>query len=77
MTQRPQHPPRRPRAVVALLVALGHPPRRYANFLAAADEAAVSRLYGGIHFPTGNAAGRVLGDCVGRAVAARGIGVIE
>ena len=58
-------------------VALGHPPRRYANFLAAADEAAVSRLYGGIHFPTGNEAGRVLGACIGRAVAARGIGVIE
>jgi len=58
-------------------VALGHPPRRYPTFTAAADEAAVSRLYGGIHFPTGNEAGRALGACVGRAVAARGIGVIE
>jgi hypothetical protein len=58
-------------------VALGHPPRRYATFLAAADEAAVSRLYGGIHFPTGNEAGRVLGACVGRVVAARAIGAIE
>lgn len=58
-------------------VALGHPPRRYPTFTAAAAEAAVSRLYGGIHFPTGNEAGRVLGACVGRAVAERGIGVIE
>ncbi|MEK0430472.1 MAG: hypothetical protein RL139_276 [Gemmatimonadota bacterium] len=56
-------------------VALGHPPRRYASFIAAADEAAVSRLYGGIHFPTGNEAGRLLGACIGRVVAAAGIGV--
>ena len=57
-------------------VALGHPPRRYPSFTAAADEAAVSRLYGGIHFPTGNEAGRALGACVGRAVVARGLGGI-
>ena len=57
-------------------LALGHPPRRYPSFTAAAEEAAVSRLYGGIHFPTGNDAGRALGVCVGRTVAARGIGGI-
>ena len=58
-------------------VTLGHPPRAYPTFTATADEAAVSRLYGGIHFPTGNEAGRALGGCVGRAVAERRIGVIE
>lgn len=57
-------------------VALGHPPRQYPSFTAAADEAAVSRLYGGIHFPTGNAAGRALGACIGRAVATAGIGAM-
>jgi len=33
-----------------------------------ADEAGVSRLYGGIHFPTGDEEGRKLGRMVGRAV---------
>lgn len=39
--------------------------RRYTNFDAAAREAAVSRLYGGIHFPFGNEEGLRLGTCVG------------
>ncbi|HXV87236.1 MAG TPA: vanadium-dependent haloperoxidase [Gemmatimonadales bacterium] len=47
-------------------VAMGNAPRRYASFREAADEAALSRLYGGIHFPMGNENGKVLGDCVGR-----------
>jgi hypothetical protein len=52
-------------------LALGHAPRRYASFQAAADEAAESRLYGGIHFPMGNENGKVLGRCVGQVVLAR------
>jgi hypothetical protein len=52
-------------------LSLGHPVRRYASFQAAADEAAQSRLYGGIHFPMGNEAGKVLGRCIGRTVLER------
>jgi len=52
-------------------LALGHAPRRYPSFQAAADEAAESRLYGGIHFPMGNENGKVLGRCVGQMVLAR------
>lgn len=46
-------------------LALGHGVRRYDSFTAAADEAAMSRLYGGIHFPNGNEHGKTLGRCVG------------
>ena len=46
-------------------LALGHGARRYQSFHAAADEAAISRLYGGIHFPNGNEHGKTLGRCVG------------
>lgn len=49
---------------------LGFAPRFFPSFRAAAEEAAVSRLYGGIHFPTGNAAGLAQGVCVGQRVAA-------
>jgi hypothetical protein len=52
-------------------LALGHPVRRFSSFQAAADEAAMSRLYGGIHFPMGNENGKVLGRCVGRVVLER------
>ena len=52
-------------------LALGHPVRRYPSFQAAADEAAESRLYGGIHFPMGNENGKALGRCVGRMVLER------
>ena len=52
-------------------LALGHPVRRYRSFQEAADEAAESRLYGGIHFPMGNEAGKALGRCVGRVVLER------
>jgi hypothetical protein len=52
-------------------LALGHPVRRYGSFQEAADEAAESRLYGGIHFPMGNENGKALGRCVGRMVLAR------
>jgi hypothetical protein len=43
-------------------------PRTYDSFEEAANEAAVSRLYGGIHFESGNLAGLTLGDLVGENV---------
>ncbi|MDQ3698712.1 MAG: vanadium-dependent haloperoxidase [Gemmatimonadota bacterium] len=49
-------------------LALGHGVRRYRSFQEAADEAAESRLYGGIHFSMGNESGKALGRCVGRLV---------
>ncbi|HWP39130.1 MAG TPA: vanadium-dependent haloperoxidase [Gemmatimonadales bacterium] len=52
-------------------LALGHPVRRYSSFREAADEAAESRLYGGIHYPMGNESGKVLGRCIGRTVLER------
>jgi hypothetical protein len=42
----------------------GLPPRRFASFRAAAQEAAVSRLYGGIHFRTAIERGLAQGRCV-------------
>jgi membrane-associated phospholipid phosphatase len=48
-------------------------PDRADDLRAMAREAAISRLYGGIHFPTDNSAGLALGEAVGRAaLAARG-----
>jgi hypothetical protein len=52
-------------------LALGHPVRRFGSFQEAADEAAQSRLYGGIHFLMGNENGKALGRCVGRMVLER------
>ena len=52
-------------------VAIGHAPRRFASFQAAADEAGWSRVLAGVHFPAGDLAGRQLGRCVGEAVTAR------
>lgn len=49
----------------------GFAPRGFANFTAAAEEAMVSRLYGGIHYPMGNEEGGVLGECVGEKVVSR------
>ncbi len=43
----------------------------YPSFQAAADEAAVSRLYGGIHYPMDNEQGEALGHCVADAFSAR------
>jgi hypothetical protein len=42
----------------------GLPPRRFASFRAAADEAGISRLYGGIHFRTAIERGLDQGRCV-------------
>jgi hypothetical protein len=42
----------------------GWGPRTFKNFKAAADEAALSRLYAGIHFRSGVEAGKVQGLCV-------------
>ena len=50
---------------------IGNPVRRFDSFMAAAREAGESRIYGGIHFPSGNLAGRALGECVGAKVIER------
>ncbi len=52
-------------------ISLGHAVRRFATIRSAADEAGVSRVYGGIHYPSGDLAGRALGACVGAAVIER------
>ena len=52
-------------------VAIGHSVRRFDSFTAAAYEAGMSRIYGGIHFPTANIMGRQLGECIGAAVISR------
>ena len=52
-------------------VILGHPVKHFASFRAAAAEAAMSRLYGGIHYPMGNENGAAQGRCIGRKVLQR------
>lgn len=49
-------------------VSLGHAVRRFPSFTAASDEAGWSRVFGGIHYPVGNTAGRDLGRCIGAQV---------
>ena len=46
----------------------GWGPRRFDSFQAAADEAALSRLYAGIHFRSGVVGGQVQGRCVAQRV---------
>jgi hypothetical protein len=48
----------------------GFAPRRFASFAAAAEEAAISRLYGGIHFRPAIEKGLVQGRCIADAVTA-------
>lgn len=48
----------------------GLPVRSFPSFWAAAEEAAMSRLYGGIHYRFGNEAGTEQGRCVGAYAAA-------
>ena len=43
-------------------------PRTFGSFDEAAAEAAVSRLYGGIHYAFDNDEGRASGRCVGQAI---------
>jgi len=49
----------------------GLPARAFADFHAAADEAAQSRLYGGIHYPMGIDNGKEHGDRVGQLLLSR------
>ena len=46
----------------------GWGPRNFKSFKAAADEAALSRLFAGIHFRSGVEGGKVQGQCVARRV---------
>ena len=46
------------------------PPRSFSSFFEAAEEAAISRLYGGIHFRAAIDNGVEQGKCIGRAVSA-------
>lgn len=48
----------------------GFAPRSFGSFLEAAEEAAISRLYGGIHFRAAIANGVTQGRCIGEAVSA-------
>jgi membrane-associated phospholipid phosphatase len=50
---------------------IGHDVRRFDSFQAAAEEAGLSRIYGGIHYPIANTAGQELGRCVAQHVLAR------
>ncbi len=52
-------------------LSIGNEVRRFPSFTAAADEAGMSRIYGGIHFSSGNVGGSVLGKCIGAKVVAR------
>jgi len=52
-------------------VSIGRPVRRFASFRAAADEAAQSRLYGGLHYPISLQNGLAQGDCIARKVVER------
>jgi hypothetical protein len=45
--------------------------RSFGSFLEAAQEAAISRLYGGIHFRAGCERGVDQGSCIGKRVSAR------
>ena len=48
----------------------GFEPRPFASFAAFANEAAMSRLYGGIHYRSGNEVGLIEGQKIGRNVSA-------
>jgi hypothetical protein len=52
-------------------IALGHAVRKFSSFRAAADEAGLSRIYGGIHYPVSNVEGGNLGRCIAEKVGAR------
>jgi hypothetical protein len=48
----------------------GFEPRSFSSFFEAADEAAISRLYGGIHFRPAIEVGLEQGRCIGQAIGA-------
>jgi PAP2 superfamily len=50
--------------------ARGFAPRRFGSFLEAAEEASISRLYGGIHFRAAIVNGITQGRCIGERVSA-------
>lgn len=52
-------------------VVFGMEARTFPSFMAAAEEVAMSRLYGGIHYPRGNEAGAKCGREIGRLVSER------
>ena len=52
-------------------VSIGHPVRKFESFRAAADEAGISRIYGGIHYMAANIEGGNLGRCVSGKVVER------
>ncbi len=47
---------------------VGVQPRHFTSFDQAAQEAGISRIYGGIHYPSDNTAGLSVGEAVGEAV---------
>ena len=47
---------------------IGHNVRQFESFRAAAEEAGLSRVYGGIHYQVANTVGRELGLCIGDKV---------
>ncbi len=49
-------------------MSIGHAVRSFASFQAASEEAGRSRVYAGVHFPSGNAGGLALGRCIGGRV---------
>ncbi len=51
-------------------ISIGHAVRQFPSFTAASEEAGMSRIYGGIHYASGNASGLALGRCIGTKVAA-------
>ena len=52
-------------------ISIGHSVRRFPSFRAAADEAGMSRIYGGIHYQISNVEGANLGRCIAEQVAKR------
>jgi len=44
---------------------------RYTRFDQVTNDISDARIYGGIHFPTGNVGGRTLGECIGTKVVER------
>jgi hypothetical protein len=53
---------------------LGFPPRSFDSFWEAAEEAAISRLYGGIHYRAAIEKGLDQGRCIGKSVSALSFG---